>query len=85
MGLAPTWTRRHQKAQALLVFTGRFATSQWAENHIWSLSRVGFILVFIRGWLEENVTNQHFSAAGSGSKECGKSKEQGAHGLRKDR
>lgn len=32
----------------------------------------------------ENVTNQHFSAAGSGSKVCGKSEEQGAHGLRKD-
>lgn len=54
-------------------------------NSFWSLSHVGFILVFIRRWLEENVTNQHFNAAGSGSEGCGKSKEQRARGLRKDR
>lgn len=48
------------------------------------LSHISFILIFIFRWLEENITNQHFSVVSSGSKGCGKSKEQGAHGLRKD-
>lgn len=51
---------------------------------IFGLSHISFILIFIFRWLVENITNQHFSAVSSGSKGCGKSKEQGAHGLRKD-
>lgn len=46
-------------------------------------SHMDFILVFIHRWLEK-VTNQYFSAAGSESDGCGKSKAQGAHGHRKD-